>query len=171
MPGHSEHAGVKLSGAPNREELRNSPGYPPEGLWGKGPLAFIECVEEIPCNPCETSCPQGAIKVGKPITNLPVLDGNKCLGCGACIAACPGLAIYVKDYTFSETEALITFPFEYWPLPEKGRQVVLVDEMGEPVCRGEVLRVVDIPKNNRTPLITVKYPKEFFEEVKSMQRL
>ncbi len=167
----SDHPGVKLSGAPNREEVRNCPGYPGDEFAKKGPIVFIECVEEIPCNPCEASCPRGAIKVGKPITNLPVLDAEKCIGCTMCVAACPGLAIYVKDYTYSETEATITFPYEYWPLPEKGQEVTLVDEMGEAICRGKVLRVVNPKQYNHTPLVTAAYPKEFFEQVKSMRRL
>lgn len=166
-----ENKGVKLSGAPNREEVTKTPGYPAKELWHKGPLAFIECVEEIPCNPCEAACPRGAITVGKPITNLPVLEGSKCTGCTACVAACPGLAIYVKDYTYNEKEAVITFPFEYWPLPAKDQEVTLVDEMGEPVCRGKVLKVMDTKRNNHTPLVTVVYPKDYFEEVKSIKRV
>ena len=27
----------------------------------KGPVAVIECYEEIPCDPCRTSCPKKAI--------------------------------------------------------------------------------------------------------------
>ncbi len=123
MTALSDHPGVKISGAPNKAEVQKSPGYSAPELWKKGPLAFIECVEEIPCNPCEASCPQGAISIGMPITNLPVLDGNKCIGCTKCIAACPGLAIYVKDYTYSDKEATITFPYEYWPLPQKVKRL------------------------------------------------
>lgn len=163
--------GVKISGAPNLEEVKKTPGYPEEKYWKKGPLVFIECVEAIPCNPCESSCPQGAITVGMPITNLPALDPEKCIGCGICVAACPGLAIYMKDYTYSENEATVSFPFEYWPLPEKEQEVTLVDEMGEAVCKGIVLRVLNTKKQNNTPVITVKYPKEYFERVKSIQRL
>lgn len=162
--------GVKKSGAPNFSEVSSIPGFPQENLWKKGPLAFIECVEEIPCNPCEASCPRGAIKVGKPITNLPILDGVKCIGCALCVAACPGLAIHVKDYTFSDTEASITFPYEYYPLPEKGEVVTLVDELGEDVCTGKIKRIAMAEKFNKTPLITAVFPKEFFKQVKSIKR-
>ena len=167
----NEHPGVKYSGAPNWEELVKSPGYPREELWRKGPIAFIECVEEIPCNPCEFSCARGAIEVGMSITNLPVLEGEKCIGCGICVAACPGLAIYIKDYTHKEAEASITFPYEYWPLPQKGQEVVMVDELGQEVCGGVVIRILETKQNNHTPLITVSYPKEHFLQVKSMKRL
>lgn len=164
------HPGVKLSGAPNKNEVKESPGYPKEESWGKGPLAFIECVEEIPCNPCESACPRGAITVGSPITNLPVLDVKKCIGCGICIPACPGMAIYVKNFLFSETRSTIAFSYEYWPLPAKGQEVTLVNELGEPVCQGEVVLVVNTTRNNQTPLVTVSYPREHFESVKYMSR-
>ncbi|MFZ5943565.1 MAG: NADH-quinone oxidoreductase subunit I [Bacillota bacterium] len=165
-----KNPGVKKSGAPNWEEISNSPGFPKEVYWKKGPVIFMECVEEIPCNPCESSCPRGAIKVGKPITNLPILDAEKCIGCSLCVAACPGLAIYLKDYSYSEKEGTITFPYEYYPLPEKGEEVLLVDEMGNDVCSGIVLKI-SIPKQfNHTPLITASFPKKYFLNVKSMKR-
>jgi len=171
MTAWPDHPGVKLSGAPNLDEVKKTPGYPAQKYWKKGSLAFIECVEEIPCNPCESSCPQGAICVGTPITNLPVLDAEKCIGCGKCIAACPGLAIYIKNYTYAENEATVTFPYEYWPIPSRGQEVSLVDEMGDVVCQGKVLRVVNTKQNNHTPLVTCSFSKEFFERVKSMKRL
>lgn len=170
MTAVSEHPGVKYSGAPNNEELLISPGYPPEELWRRGPIAFIECVEEIPCNPCESACPKGAIRVGMPITNLPGLDGEKCIGCGICVAACPGLAIYIKDYKYSPDEASITFPYEYWPLPEKGQEVEMVDELGQVICSGVIIKVLQSRQNNHTPLITARYPREHFLRVKSIKR-
>lgn len=37
---------------------------PPKDLWEnkKGGLVVIECPQRIPCNPCATSCPSGAVK-------------------------------------------------------------------------------------------------------------
>ena len=56
----------------------------------------IECTQNIPCNPCQDACPVGCIKVGSNITSLPVLDGEKkCIGCGMCVASCPGQAIFL----------------------------------------------------------------------------
>lgn len=82
--------GVRFTGIPSAEELRGASGIPSQERMKKGPVAVIECVQEIPCNPCENACPFGAIKIGDPITNLPVLDGEKCTGCGTCVAMCPG---------------------------------------------------------------------------------
>ncbi|MEW9123165.1 MAG: 4Fe-4S binding protein [Thermotaleaceae bacterium] len=164
------HNGLKKIGAPSLEELKNSSAFPQNEDFMNGPIAVIECIEEIPCNPCETSCPKGSITIGKPITNLPRIDFKKCSGCGICVAACPGLAIYIKDYTFSEEKALITFPFEYVPLPEIGDIVTLVDRQGQDVCPGIVTKINKAKAFNQTALITVKYSKEYFENVISMKR-
>lgn len=101
----------------NSAELKEAGRYPSEERLAKGPVAVIECCQNIPCNPCETACRFGAITVGDPITNLPVLDESKCVGCGVCITNCPGLAIFVVDK--SKGAATVSFPFEYLPLPEK----------------------------------------------------
>lgn len=162
---------LKTVGSPSLKELKGSPGFPDELHLKKGPIAIIECIEEIPCNPCETACPRGAIIVGHPITNLPVLDVKKCIGCGLCIAACPGLAIYVKDYTYSDTEAMIVFPYEYYPLPSTGDKVTMVNRRGREVCGGKVVRINISEKNNKTPVISVSFPKKYFEKVVSMKRL
>ena len=56
--------GVRYTGVPSAEELRNCPGIPSEGRKKKGRVACVECVQEIPCNPCEGICPFHAITVG-----------------------------------------------------------------------------------------------------------
>lgn len=162
---------LKTVGSPSIDELKSTLAYPTMEDFKKGPIAVIECIEEIPCNPCETSCPKGAITVGKPITNLPKIDFGKCVACGRCIVSCPGLAIYIKDYTFSPEEASISFPFEYLPLPNVGDIVTLVNRLGEPVCEGKVLKVNSAKINNQTNVVTVAYPKKYFEDVISMKRL
>jgi Fe-S-cluster-containing hydrogenase component 2 len=162
---------LKKTGAPSLDELRAAPCFPSAEQLRRGPIAVIECVEEIPCNPCEAACPKGAIRVGTPITNLPVIDFDRCVGCGSCIAPCPGLAIYVKDYNYSEAQASISFPFEYLPLPHVGAAVNMVGRHGEAVCEGTTLRVQTTKANNRTAVVTVAFPKEYFDEVISMKRL
>lgn len=162
---------LKKVGCPSIEELQNSPAFPKKEDYMKGPIAVIECIEEIPCNPCETSCPRGAIRVGKPITNLPFIDFEKCGGCGICVAACPGLAIYVKDYTYSEEEALITFPYEYLPLPNVGDTVTAAGRKGQEICPGRIVKVLQSKASNKTVLISMAYSKTFFEDVVTMKRI
>ena len=78
--------GVKLTGALGAEEQKQV--LPPEARTARGPVAVIECVQQIPCNPCEKACPFGAIEIGPDITQLPRLDLEKCRGCGICADLC-----------------------------------------------------------------------------------
>lgn len=164
-------SGVIYDGYPTMEEIKAANGWPPEERFAQGPVAIAECVQEIPCNPCEGACPFHAITVGEPITNTPQIDRGKCTGCGMCVAACSGLAIFVVDKTYSETEATISFPFEYLPLPEKGDVVDALSRGGEFVCKGTVVRVMNPVRNDHTPVITMAVPKEYIDEVRTMRRL
>ena len=163
--------GVMYTGIPSKEELASCPGVPSKERLSQGRVACIECVQEIPCNPCEGTCPFGAITVGEQITNLPVLHGEKCTGCGMCVANCPGLAITIIDKTYNDTEAVIEFPFEYLPLPEKGDIVDAVNRSGEIVCKGTVTSVKKLKAYAGTAVIGIAIPKEYTDEVRSMKRL
>ena len=162
--------GLIYDGYPSLEEIKAANGWPTEERFAKGPVAIIECVQQIPCNPCEGACPTGSIHVGEPITNCPQLDRDSCTGCGLCVAACSGLAIFVIDKTYSETEATVSFPFEYLPLPQKGDKVQALNRAGEYVCEGTIVRVVNSKKNDHTPVVTMAIPKEFVDEVRTMKR-
>jgi Fe-S-cluster-containing hydrogenase component 2 len=149
-------------------ELKELPGVPSEDRLGAGPVAVIECAQEIPCNPCEALCPHGAITVGQPITRLPVLDEDACIGCGLCIAGCPGQAIFVVDKTYAQGRATVQLPYEFLPLPEKGEVVDGLNRAGETVCEALVLRVQNPKKYDRTPVITVEVPTDCAMEVRSI---
>lgn len=138
-------------------------------LDNNGPVPVIECYECIPCNPCETACPFGCIQVGTPITNLPRVDFDKCNGCGQCVMACPGLAIFLVERNYSATKAAVTIPYEFLPLPEKGEKVLALDCDNSEVSEGEVLRVVSMKKGDRTPLVKVAIPKEHADEVRHIK--
>jgi hypothetical protein len=55
-------------------------------------------------------------------------------------------------------------------MPEKGQEVEMVDRYGNPVCTGTVLRAIRSRKNDRTAVIHVSYPEEYFETVVNMKR-
>ena len=163
--------GYLYTGVPSAQELASFPGKPSEERMSKGRVAVVECLQEIPCNPCESACKFGAIQIGENITALPCLDEEACTGCGLCVAQCPGLAIFIVNKAYSETEATVDFPFEYLPLPEKGDLVDAVDRAGQVVCQGRVVKVVNIPAYAGTSVVSLAIPKEFADDVRSMKRL
>lgn len=150
--------------------MERIPGMPSEARLEGRAVACIECRQEIPCNPCESACPHGAITVGTPITHLPVLDEEKCIGCGLCIARCPGLAIFCLHKHYSETTSLVSFPYEYLPLPQKGQIVRCVDRLGRFVTEGAVHSVKTAAAFDHTAIMTVEIPKQHLMNVRSMER-
>ena len=159
--------GVKYSGVLSVEELSSV--LPSDERLARGPVAVFECVQEIPCNPCEKACPFGAVEVGEDITALPRLDEKLCIGCGVCISRCPGLAIFVVDATYSDSQSLVTMPYEYLPLPSPGDQVVALDRSGTPVCGGEVVKVDTGVRREGTAVVTIAVPKKFMQVVRSFR--
>jgi Fe-S-cluster-containing hydrogenase component 2 len=137
----------------------------------KGRIAVIECFQPIPCNPCVKACPFGAIAIEGNITGLPVLDGERCTGCGNCVPRCPGLAIFLVDLSYSDSEATVDFPYEYLPLPEAGAVVEAVDRSGKTLCSGRVLQALRPSSNEGTTVIRLAIPKEYAGEIRSMRRL
>lgn len=163
--------GVRYTGVPSAEELKSCPGVPSEARMRKGRVACVECVQEIPCNPCEGICPFHSITVGEQITALPRLQEETCTGCGLCVANCPGLAICIVDKSYSETEGTVDFPFEYLPLPGKGDVVEAVNREGVTVCQGTVLAVTKAKSYGGTAVVRLKVPIQYVDEVRSMKRL
>jgi Fe-S-cluster-containing hydrogenase component 2 len=162
---------ISTRGCASIEEIKCSCGYPSEKRFMKGPVAVIECIQEIPCNPCEAACNLNAISVGDPITNLPKLDEKKCIGCGRCLTKCPGLAIFIVDKTYAWGLATVSFPHEYYPLPQKGKKIQAVNRKGQAVCEGEVIRVNTAKSNEGTSVVTIAVPIEYSDEVRGMKRL
>jgi Fe-S-cluster-containing hydrogenase component 2 len=163
--------GLAVTGIPSVAELAACRGIPSPQRLARGRTAVIECVEPIPCNPCVRACPVGAISITGDITSPPVLDGDRCTGCGNCLPRCPGLAIVLVDLAYSETEAAIDFPWEYLPLPSEGAVVEAADRSGSIVCPGRVIRVCASPGSAGTAVIRLAIPKQFAARVRSMRRL
>jgi NADPH-dependent 2,4-dienoyl-CoA reductase/sulfur reductase-like enzyme/ferredoxin len=114
------------------------------------------CSEEIPCNPCATVCPVGAIQL-RPmhgnIMDLPYFEGNRCTGCGSCVAVCPGLAITLvrripgekaladkaSGDKASGDRAQVVLPWEFNADFDIGTELDLVDQKGDFVERAPVV--------------------------------
>ncbi|MDR1247721.1 MAG: 4Fe-4S binding protein [Treponema sp.] len=163
--------GVLYAGFPSKEELAACPGVATAERMAKGPVAVIECVQRIPCNPCVGACPFGAIAMPGDLTMLPELDEDRCTGCGSCIPQCPGLAIFVVNMHYNAEEASVDFPYEYLPLPEKGMEVDAVNRAGERVCSARVLGAQKKESNDGTVVIRLAVPREYAGEVRSMKLL
>ncbi len=162
--------GIAHDGVLSWQELEHSPGYPSRSRMLKGPVAVIECVQEIPCNPCEAACPFQAITVGEKITNVPRLNEAKCVGCGQCLTRCPGLAIFLVDMSSQDGSASLAFPYEYLPLPSVGEDVDAVDRSGCYACRGKVLSVQDPARNEGTAVIKIEIPEAYVHHVRGIAR-
>lgn len=159
---------ISSTGVPSIYELKNTPGFPTEERFKKGAVAVIECLEEIPCDPCQYACPHEAIKVERSITSLPILLEEQCNGCGQCIPLCPAMAIFVVDKTFSDKESLVEFPYERLPLPKVGSLVNAADREGKIVTKGKVVKVKNPIKYNHTAVVSIAVPKGFEHQVRGI---
>jgi Fe-S-cluster-containing hydrogenase component 2 len=159
----------KSDGVLSLDEVKACPGWPGDDIVEQKRVAVLECVEDIPCNPCEVDCPKGAIVVGTPITNLPVIDGSKCDGCNLCIAMCPGLAIFVVEKNYTESLSTVSLPYELLPLPNKGDRVKALDRKGDYVCDAMVLRVLKAKRYDKTAIVTIEVDKKYFNDVRSIK--
>lgn len=161
----NECKGLRRTGILNYEELASCPGIPSEERLWEGPVAVIECGEEIPCDPCEANCPRGAIHIGDVITSRPYLDSDRCVGCALCVSHCPGLAIFVVDLTREEGDK-VTLPYEFLPLPKPGEIVHGMNREGEIVCDAQIVKVDTNTHNDRTAVVILLVPKGYGMEVR-----
>jgi Fe-S-cluster-containing hydrogenase component 2 len=157
------------SGFLSEKDLKGQPGVPSYERRKKGPVAVIECIEEIPCNPCESSCKVDAIEVGGNIINLPKLYEDRCIGCLTCVAICPGQAIFVVDESLPDNKAAVTMPYEYLPLPEKGVTVTALDRAGNELGDAVVTAVRQSKRNDQTAVITIEVPREWSMRARSFK--
>ena len=153
-------------GIPTKEDLDRV--FPPESRLAQGPVAIAECFQEIPCNPCSRACPQKAIQVLPDLNGTPAIDFDRCIGCGLCVAQCPGLAIFLVDMTYGKESALVQLPYEFLPLPEPGQQVLCLNRAGEACGHYPVVKLSG-GKKNQTYLVSVAVPKELAMEIRNIR--
>ncbi len=157
---------LERTGVPTPEQIREV--TPPEEIMKAKPVAIIECFQKIPCDPCHTACPTGAILEFEDINDLPKIDWSKCTGCALCVAKCPGLAVFVVDMTYSDREAIVKLPYEFLPVPSRGEEVECLNREGKVVSKGKVLQVFE-PFKDGTKVISVVVPKEFAMEIRHIR--
>jgi sarcosine oxidase subunit alpha len=130
----------------------------------EGVMPIFHCFQEVPCNPCTSVCPEGAIKTERDeITGLPYMtDMNLCKGCMSCVFVCPGLAVTLVDYRKDKERPLLTLPYEVWrEKVEKGQKVPVTDEDGGILGYYPVEKVLTNKKKYPgTLLVQVRVEKE-----------
>ena len=156
---------LERTGIPTDDDLEKV--IPDKKRLAQGPVVIIECFQKIPCDPCAISCKLGAIKPFKDINDLPIVDFDKCTGCGICISSCPGLAIFVIDENYSDEKSLIKLPHEMLPLPEKGEDVYALDRAGSILGKAKVVRVLKI--KDKTNVISLEVPKSMAMKARSIK--
>jgi Fe-S-cluster-containing hydrogenase component 2 len=126
-------------------------------------VAILECIQEIPCDPCVESCPVKAISM-KDINAPPVNDYEKCIGCTKCVGVCPGLAIFVVK--IKDDKAFVTLQYEFLPIPKVGDKVQALNRKGEKVGIGIVRRIV---RQGKTIVVTVEIEKDLLMDVRNIR--
>ena len=146
--------------------LKSKPG--PTREWvsperEEGVFPIFHCTQEVPCNPCASVCPVGAIRTeNDSITGLPYMpDLGKCIGCLGCIAICPGLAATVVDYRRDAENPTVTLPYEIWRKEvEPGKKVPVSDRDGAVLGRFPVDKVIANPKYPGTLMVQVRLHRD-----------
>ncbi|HUT00366.1 MAG TPA: 4Fe-4S dicluster domain-containing protein [Candidatus Thermoplasmatota archaeon] len=126
-------------------------------------VAILECVQEIPCNPCVGSCPVHAITM-KDINAPPVNDFEKCIGCTKCVGICPGLAIFVVKV--KDDKAWVTLPYEFVPIPTVGEVVQALDRTGKVRSKAVVKKVV---KQGKTMVVTIEIESSLAMDIRNIK--
>lgn len=135
---------------------------PSKKQFEKG-VAILECVQEIPCNPCVDSCPVYAISM-KDINAPPVNDFDRCIGCTKCVGICPGLAIFVVK--IKGKQAWVTLPYEFVPIPNKGDRVKALDRTGK--VRGDAV-VTKVVKQGKTAVVTIEIDSTLAMDIRNIK--
>ncbi len=144
-----------------KAEVLKSPGgglHPysvPSLLSGVFPV--IHCMQEIPCNPCMTSCPKNLIGTrGHPILGVPEYSDG-CIGCEKCVSICPGLAITLVDFRKNPQRPVVTVPFELDSSGMRaGIELDLVDWEGGLLGKGILVQTREVPGGRRTVLLRIE---------------
>lgn len=140
------------------EVLKSHPGdvhVRPEPTLNEKFQPVFHCVEEIPCNPCTSVCPHRSIHLRqekRSIMDLPEFTGD-CVGCGKCVAVCPGLAITLAK-KIDDNRAEVVLPHEFLHDFKKGDEIPLTDRDGIFLENGKIVKAI-FNKQYRTSLLTV----------------
>lgn len=158
---------LEKTGIPTKEMIMGV--FPSIDRINKGPVAVVECYQNIPCNPCQTACRFNAINIGDDINNLPKVNVENCTGCGICVSKCPGLAIMVLDGSKSDKTVLVKIPYEFLPLPKEDSVVQGLNRSGEYITDVKVISVLNPKSFDRTPVITIEVDRKYLYDIRNIR--
>lgn len=148
------------------EDLKRLKLIPSYSRMKAGPVVIVECIEEIPCDVCAATCPTRAI-TKKDINSIPSVNFDKCTGCGLCLLACPGLAIFLIDLSIGNGKGRVTMPYELLPTPNRGDKVMLLNRKGESVRESKIVKVVK--SADKTYAVTVEVEENKIMDVRAFK--
>ena len=61
-------------------------------------------------------------------------------------------------------------PYEFLPLPAPGETVIGLDRAGQPICKAKVLKVMNPPAFDRTPVISLEVERKYLYEFRNFRR-
>ena len=157
IPRQWDQKAIILKSKPGPAVKRKQP------LREKGVFPIFHCYQEVPCNPCTSVCPVGAIRTeGDKITGLPyITDLDACTGCGSCVAVCPGLSMILVDYRDDREHPLVTLPYEIWrDRVEVGQRIPITDVEGAILGYYPVVKISTRKKYPGTLLVQVQVDKK-----------
>ena len=172
IEGHKIAQSLNVSVEPTPDEwdvkatiLKSKPGKPTRRtppLKLEGVFPIFHCYQEVPCNPCTSVCPVGAVRTqDDKITGLPYMDDlEACTGCASCVAVCPGLSVTMVDFREDPSHPVVTLPYEVWrEKVEEGQAVPVTDIDGAVLGYFPVEKVRSRKKYPGTLLVQLKVHK------------
>ena len=158
---------IEKNGVATPEQVKSI--FPSIERINQGPVAVIECYEKIPCNPCYKSCKFEAISDLTDINDIPVVNIEKCTGCGVCVYNCPGLAIMIIDGSKSDDYVVFRIPYEFLPLPEENQTVQGLNRKGEYICDVKIIKVQNAKAMDRTPVVHAMVDRKHMYEFRNIK--
>ncbi|MBD3197792.1 MAG: NAD(P)-binding protein [Candidatus Lokiarchaeota archaeon] len=141
-------------------------------LKEEGIYPFFHCNQKIPCNPCTTVCPQAQIVTKDDIiTELPYFKYEKeCIGCGQCVAVCPGLAITLIDFRKDQKNPIVTFPYEMATRTLEPGENIFVRGQEQILGEFSIINVKVLKKYPHTQLVSIKLPTSIAQNAVSITK-
>ena len=76
----------------------------------------------------------------------------------------------IIDGSKSSDSVEFRIPYEFLPLPEAGERVVGLDRAGQPICEARVIKIVNPPSFDRTPVVTIEVERRYLYDFRNFRR-